>query len=302
MSIVVWGEFLWDLYPDEPRLGGAPANVAFHLSQLKTNVTLISRVGDDVRGHKGIELLAKAGVDTSNIQIDPTKETGIVEVKIQDQEPTYTLYQDRAWEYIQIEEVDKNVLEESTVFCFGTLSQRLDEGRRSLEKAIDFLPKQSYRIYDPNLRPKNCDFEGVARSLPWANVIKMNNKEAAQIANHFREKDILSWLFNVHKFKIVAITEGHKGCCIYTPTEQIRASAPSTKSHGPHKNSDSVGAGDSFNAYLAFGLLHNLPLSTIAANANYYASYIASRSGATPIIPKEVFDQLQIPSENDKRE
>src|SRR5579863_611537 len=97
--VVVWGEILWDVFPDGDQLGGAPANVAWHFGLAGGWVRLASRVGDDARGHDAIARLEEV-CDTSLVQVDPERATGVVEVELECGEPRYRLVADRAWERI----------------------------------------------------------------------------------------------------------------------------------------------------------------------------------------------------------
>src|SRR6476659_5490908 len=99
-AVIVWGELLWDRFPDGAQLGGAPANVAWHLAQLGTPVALVSRVGDDGDRRRAIEMMAARGVDTTLVQIDRERATGEVTVTVEDGEPRYRLVPARAWERI----------------------------------------------------------------------------------------------------------------------------------------------------------------------------------------------------------
>src|SRR5678815_4689862 len=96
-AVVIWGEVLWDRFPDGDRLGGAPANVAWHLGQAGGWARLVSRVGDDPDGRRAIEKLSEV-CDADLVQLDPDRATGEVLVATEDGEPRYTLVPGRAWE------------------------------------------------------------------------------------------------------------------------------------------------------------------------------------------------------------
>src|SRR5215217_7955526 len=81
-AVVIWGELLWDRFPDGDRLGGAPANVAWHLGQAGGWPQLVTRVGDDDDGRRACEALSQL-VDTELVQIDPERATGEVTVRIE---------------------------------------------------------------------------------------------------------------------------------------------------------------------------------------------------------------------------
>src|SRR6188472_928115 len=100
--IVCWGEVLWDRFPSGALLGGAPANVAWHLAMLGSPVSLATRVGDDVDGRNAVRLLGMRGVDVSLVQVDPERATGEVEITIEQGEPRFRLVPGRAWERIAV--------------------------------------------------------------------------------------------------------------------------------------------------------------------------------------------------------
>ncbi|MGN6110694.1 MAG: carbohydrate kinase family protein [Kofleriaceae bacterium] len=77
-AVIVWGEVLWDRFPEGDQLGGAPANLAWHLGQAGGWVQLVSRVGDDEAGRRAIERLAER-IDPTLIQIDPSRATGLAQ-------------------------------------------------------------------------------------------------------------------------------------------------------------------------------------------------------------------------------
>ncbi|HLE57358.1 MAG TPA: PfkB family carbohydrate kinase, partial [Rhodothermia bacterium] len=74
--IVGLGEVLWDIFPDERRLGGAPANVAYHAAVLGNESVVASRVGGDTLGTDLTEQLSDRGVDVACIQTDTEHPTG----------------------------------------------------------------------------------------------------------------------------------------------------------------------------------------------------------------------------------
>ena len=80
--VIVWGEVLWDQFPDGAELGGAPANVAWHLAGLGAQVELVTRVGADADGARARARLTEHGVGLALAQIDPARATGAVAVTV----------------------------------------------------------------------------------------------------------------------------------------------------------------------------------------------------------------------------
>ena len=67
--------------PVDNRLGGAPANVACGLARLGTTVAFVGCVGGDAIGTDFQRLFSQRGVDTSTLQVDPSRPTRIVLVR-----------------------------------------------------------------------------------------------------------------------------------------------------------------------------------------------------------------------------
>jgi fructokinase len=282
--IACWGEVLWDLYPDERRLGGAPANVAYHLAAIGRQTALISRVGDDELGADAVAALAEAGVDTAAIQIDAERETGVVGVSIDDGEASYTLHPGRAWERIALDESARLMLEDAAAICYGTLCLRAEEGRAQFRAAMESLPSSCMRICDPNFRPGHVDPAVVEAALTWADVVKINDDEARGIAQLFGASDPIRWLMNDLGITLLAVTRGRRGSALYRGDEHHdHPGVPRDDSGG-----DSVGCGDAYTAVLAALAVEQRPLAEINEAANRYASFVAAHRGATPTIPEEL--------------
>jgi len=81
-SVLCIGEMLWDCLPEGEKPGGAPMNVALHLKRFKEDVSLISRVGNDVKGEQLISFLKNSGFQTSSIQLDQRFKSGEVHIKL----------------------------------------------------------------------------------------------------------------------------------------------------------------------------------------------------------------------------
>src|SRR6476659_9060525 len=94
------GEVLWDFLPGGRKLGGAPANFAYHAQALGAEGGVISRVGDDALGKEILETLQKLGVSIAGVTVDPTHATGTVSVELtSDGQPCFTIHEDVAWDH-----------------------------------------------------------------------------------------------------------------------------------------------------------------------------------------------------------
>lgn len=295
---ICWGEVIWDVFPDRRMLGGAPANVAYHLAALGERVSLASRVGDDAAGAQARAALAGHGVGVDTVQIDPTRPTGWVEVTFADagagagREPRYRLVSGCAWERIEVDQPVARALGEAAAFCYGTLSQRASNV--GFDQALTLLPAACLRVCDVNLRPGNIVFEVLHAALAAADVVKINEQEAVEIAGLVgvaEVADLPAWLFGELGVRLVALTRGPAGCRLISPTESVEhagfALAHANRPPGDN-GGDNVGAGDGFTAVLTKLVHAGRSLEFIAEASNRYGAYVASRRGATPDIDPQL--------------
>ncbi len=270
--VVCWGEVLWDRFSDGRHLGGAPANVAYHIAALGDRAALVSRVGRDALGDEAIATLSERGVDTRCVQRDDLA-TGVVDVDVIDGEPRYSISSPAAWDRIVVDTAVERLLSRADAFCYGTLSQRAaPSGRAALRRALACLPRRCLKVCDVNLRPPFDDAETARAAVTFADVVKLNVQEAEQVG-----------IENVAG-KIVAITRGPGGSAIRSDGETHAAPGiPIDAAQG-----DRVGAGDAFTAALIHGLLRGARIDVANERANRYAAYVASQPGAMPPIPARV--------------
>ncbi|HUH04303.1 MAG TPA: PfkB family carbohydrate kinase [Kofleriaceae bacterium] len=278
-----WGEILWDRFPDGARLGGAPANVAYHLGALGGRVALASRVGDDRPGHDAIAAMAARGVDTALIQLDPDRPTGAVEVSIDSEgNASYRLNRGGAWEHIAWSSEIAAALAGAGAFCYGTFSQRTPAGRQALRDAIAAAPEACLRVCDPNLRPSGVDPDVLRESLVAATVVKINEREEQQLRTTLGAADPIAWLL-AGGARVVALTRGAFGSRLITVDGEHDCPGFPAQAGG-----DTVGAGDAYLATLVHMLLRGQAIDTINEVACRVGSFVASRRGATPGLPEEL--------------
>ncbi len=298
-----WGEILWDLYfepessagdgspsPPVAHLGGAPANVAYHLAAIGAPVALISRVGDDDLGRRAISDFGARGVDTAGIQIDAERPTGRVEVRIAAGEAKYRLTPGCAWERIAADEPARAILARARAFCFGTLSQRVDKSQ--LERAVAALPEGCIKVCDINLRPSFVDVSALRQAFQHADVIKLNDREADIVAARFEVSDPVAWLLEDMNVRLVALTRGAEGSALITRDGAWDHPGFAANPESPGQ-ADNVGAGDAYTAALIALLIRGCPLDVIARAANRYGAFVASHRGATPDPPADILAYLE---------
>lgn len=296
--IVSWGEVLWDRFvdagPEGAALGGAPANVAWHLAMLGAPVALVTRVGDDDDGRAATRRLAARGVDVSLVQVDPERATGEVQVTVEAGEARYALMPGRAWERIEATEAALAALARAPAMVFGTLAQRKDEGLATWRDAVAACGAATLKVCDPNLRPRTTDVRAVSAALEIADVVKVNEREVAQIEQWVGTRDLVDWLLVRRRpaAKVVAVTRGATGSTLHDASERVEVPA-----WRPAVPGDNIGCGDAYVAVLTFGLCRGWSLGAIGALASRWAGMVAGARGATPDLDADAITQLILDNE-----
>lgn len=287
-AVIIWGEVLWDRFPDGDKLGGAPANVAWHLGLAGGWARLVSRVGDDADGRRAIERLA--GVcDADLVQIDPERATGEVRVEVEAGEPRYTLVPGRAWERIECTPDVAAALGEAGVMVYGTLAQHSDAGLAGWRAAIAAAHHTCLKVCDVNLRrtvsTTQAERRAVEEALAAADIIKVNDRELERIGEWFSWRDPLARLREGKR--VVAVTHGAAGSTLYGEREVVEIPGVQAKPGG-----DNVGCGDAYVAILVHGMTLGWDLQMSGNAASRWASAVAGERGATPLWSDEQIDEL----------
>ena len=162
--IVGLGEALWDCLPEGSKLGGAPANFAYHTHQFGFDAIAISALGNDILGDQTRKELDQAGLNY--IMPIVNYPTGTVQVTLDEEGvPTYDIKENVAWDNIpfsdEIEEVAKN----ARAVCFGSLAQRNSTSRETIQRFLAATPKDCLKIFDINLRQNFYTKEIIQESI-----------------------------------------------------------------------------------------------------------------------------------------
>ena len=280
MSVVCFGEMLWDVLPSGKQPGGAPLNVAVHLHNFGQDVQLISRVGHD---DLGAELLAFAegkGLSTRYVQHGETHLTGVVKANVSDShEVTYKIVQPVAWDYIQYEDALGPLVEQAEAFVFGSLAARSGATRETLYRLLQRAP---FKVFDVNLRAPHYSRSVVTYLLRQANLVKLNHHELAEIMAWFgaspAEETALHWLAERFGLQAVCVTKGADGAVLWTGGQLYRSPGIAVQVQ------DTIGSGDAFLAALLRGWLAGQSAAEVLAFACAAGSLVATHQGATPAI------------------
>lgn len=288
-SVIVWGEVLWDRLPSGDQLGGAPANVAWHLGMAGGWVQLVSRVGADAAGQRAIEQLSEH-VDVSLVQVDESRATGEVTVRLEAGEPRYTLHAGRAWERIACTDAARAALAEASVLVYGTLASRTPEGLAGWREAARAAAATCLRVCDLNLRPVELNAQVIGEAIDAADVVKVNDRELAALRDRLGWADPLATLRRAPsgKPRVVALTHGAEGSTLFGDGPAIEIAAVSAAAPG----GDNIGCGDAYLALLVHGMTLGWDLADSGRAAARWAAAVAGARGATPSFTLEQIEDL----------
>lgn len=284
--ILVLGEILFDVFPRQKRLGGAPFNCAYHLYRLGLPLRFASRVGSDPEGRTILALLQKYGFPCEDIQRDPEAPTGKVMVAVDPQGlPSYTILPAVAYDYWETTPAIEDFLQrECRLVYFGSLIQRSAKGCATVQRLLQARPPEVKTLYDVNLRPDGFSRTILEQSLRQTDILKLNAEELDILAGLFvpnlAPTERLSGLATLFNLEMVALTRGAEGSTLFTADALYHA-----RPQRGVKIRDTVGAGDAYAAMLAAGVVLRWPAQTILRLADRLAAKICGIEGAIPEDP-----------------
>ena len=293
MDIVIGlGELLWDCFPTYRRLGGAPANFAYHVAQFGHNAMVVSAIGHDENGenlvkelesHKLPYHLDAVNLPTGTVRVDTSVEN----------DPKYTIHTDVAWSVIPYTDELTEIARNCCTVCYGTLAQYGSVSRETIGLFLDAVPSDCYKIYDINLRDNSgealyCN-ETIESSLLRCNVLKVNVDELDYLTKAFalsvdKEENVemkgrlLMERFN--NVKIMIVTMGKDGSWVFSDEDTSFLETPKVEVK------DVVGAGDSFTGAFIGSLLNGKSFRDAHRIAVNVSAYVCTQPDGMPIIPK----------------
>lgn len=281
--IVGIGEILWDVFPNRKILGGAPANFAYHASQFGFEGYAVSAIGKDALGDEILENLAQKSL---NFYLERTDHpTGTVQVTLnQAGVPQYEICEDVAWDYIPMTSGTEALAKETKAVTFGSLAQRNSVSRATINRFLDLLPDEAFRIFDINLRQHYYSKELIHQSLLKSNILKINEEEVAVVSKLFgwsnlSESEICLKMLSDYCLRLVILTRGTEGSFVFTPDETSFQETPKVEV------ADTVGAGDSFTGAFIAALLQGLTIREAHLLAVKVSAFVCTQHGAMPKLP-----------------
>lgn len=279
--VVGMGEALWDVLPDGKKIGGAPANFAFHAGQAGMDSRVVSAVGKDALGEEALATLEGKGLNIEAVaRVDFP--TGVVNVSLGEQGiPQYDICEGVAWDNIPFTPALANLASQAQAVCWGSLAQRNEVSRKTIFSFLDAMPSDEERlkVFDINLRQQFYTLEIIEASCRRANVLKINDEELVLVSELLRlgagsPEVLCRSLMERYGLSILVLTCGTNGSYVFTPVETSYRVTPKVQV------ADTVGAGDSFTATLVGELLRNTPVGVAHEHAVEVAAYVCTQQGA----------------------
>ena len=286
-SVIGIGEALFDVLPEGKKLGGAPANFAYHVSQFGIESCAVSAKGDDELGK---ELIAELDVHHLNYQIETVDyPTGTVQVSLDANGiPAYDIKEGAAWDNMPFTPTLEEKAKNCTAVCFGSLAQRNEVSRNTIHRFLDTMPNEEgrYKVFDINLRQGFFTKEIITESIKRCNILKINDEELITISRLFGYPGIdlqnKCWLLlGKYNLKMLILTCGVNGSYVFTPGEVSFIETPKVEV------ADTVGAGDSFTGAFVASILRGKSVREAHELAVKVSAYVCTQNGAMPVLPEE---------------
>ena len=285
--VVGMGEALWDVLPEGKKIGGAPANFAYHVSQFGLPSCVVSAIGDDALGKEIIENFTSKGLDQLIAEVPYP--TGTVQVEIdQTGIPLYDIKENVAWDNIPYTEHLDALAKRTKAVCFGSLAQRNVVSRETINHFLDTMPKDddSLIVFDVNLRQGFYNKEILCKSMQNCNILKVNDEELITVSRMFGYPGIdlqdKCWiLLGKYNLKMLILTCGINGSYVFTPGNVSFQPTPKVEV------ADTVGAGDSFTAAFIASILKGKSVTEAHTIAVKTSAFVCTQKGAMPILPPE---------------
>ena len=286
--VVGLGEVLWDVLPEGKKLGGAPANFAYHAGQFlgSDNTIAISALGEDqladetieaLREHNLNDLLPRVPYPTGTVQVS-LAEGGI---------PTYDIKENVAWDNIPFDDDIAAIARNCRAVCFGSLAQRNIVSRTTIQKFLDATPDDCLKIFDINLRQQFYTKEIIQESIRRCNILKINDEELVLIGRMFGYPGLdienKCWLIlGKYNLDLLVLTCGTNGSYVFTPGNVSFQETPKVTV------ADTVGAGDSFTGSFVGSILSGKSVAEAHHTAVRVSAFVCTQNGAMPEVPAEL--------------
>lgn len=312
-DVVALGELLIDFTENgtskqgnplfEANPGGAPCNVLAMLSKLGHTTAFIGKVGNDYFGEQLGNAIAEAGIDASFLCKDKEIHTTLAMVHtFPDGDRDFSFYRNPGADMMLTEaEIPEDLMKNTKIFHFGTLSMTHENVRAATKKAIRLAAEAGAVIsFDPNLRPPLWDSmenakEQVLYGLSCCQVLKISDNEIQWLTGQEDYTEGVRWIRERYSIPLILVSMGKEGSRAYYQDKIVEV-----KPFLQKNTIETTGAGDTFcgcvlHYVCKYGLddLTEDILQEMLTFANGAASLITTKKGALRVMPSvEEINQL----------
>jgi fructokinase len=285
--IVGLGEALWDVLPEGKKLGGAPANFAYHAGQFGLDTIAISALGEDALAEETIEALKEHNLNYLMPRVPYP--TGTVQVTLAEGGiPTYEIKEGVAWDNIPYTNEMADIAKSARAVCFGSLAQRNSVSRENIRKFLADTTADCLKICDINLRQQFYSKEVLEDSFKLCNILKINDEELV-VVNRLFGYDGLDMRQTCEKMvqdyglKMLVLTCGTNGSYVFT-NDGLTSFQDTPKV----EVADTVGAGDSFTGSFCACIINGKPVQEAHKTAVAVSAFVCTQNGAMPVVPENL--------------
>lgn len=279
----------------EANPGGAPCNVLAMLSRLGHKTAFVGKVGKDFFGEQLKSAIKEVGIDDRYLQMDEKVHTTLALVHtFPDGDRDFSFYREPGADMMLTEEeIPADLLENTKMFHFGTLSMTHEGVRRATKKAINIAKGAGALIsFDPNLRPplwKSLDEakEQVLYGLEYCDILKISDNEIQWLTGEEDYSAGVNWIQERFHIPLVLVSMGKEGSRAYYQGRMVEV-----KPYLRDNTIETTGAGDTFcGCVLHYIVEHGLEgltdadLTEMLDFANCAASIVTTRKGALRVMP-----------------
>lgn len=286
--IVGIGEALWDILPEGKKLGGAPANFAFHVSQFGLKSCVVSAAGNDALGDEIVNNFTAKGLNQHISRVEFPTGTVFVELDVNGI-PQYDIKENVAWDNIPYTPQLESLAQNTIAVCFGSLAQRNDVSRCTIKKFLNAMQKSddTLIVFDINLRQNYYTKALIDESMQHCNILKINDEELITVCQMFNipDGDIeeqCKTILNHYNLRMLILTCGTNGSYVFSRNEVSFQPTPKVVV------ADTVGAGDSFTASFIASIIRGKSIRDAHAIAVKTSAFVCTQNGAMPILPNDL--------------
>ena len=282
-TVVGLGEALFDVFPQGRKIGRAPANFAYHATQMGCRGVAVSAVGRDELGDEIEQLFTSMKLD--HILQRSERPTGTVQVTVDAAGvPAYEIKEDVAWDSICFDDSLAALARQTDCVCFGSLAQRQQGSRQAIAAFLAAVKPGALKVFDINLRQHFYSKELIEASLGQCNILKINDEEFEIVSDMFDLEGTIArraaMLMERFSLKALILTCGAECSYVFDATGEVSHIATPRV-----EVVDTVGAGDSFTGAFCASLLRGLPVAEAHRRAVDVSAYVCTCAGAMPELP-----------------